>query len=99
MKARFLEEAEVRTRILHIWASNPMGGFFGKSRKVVKFYKGYCLKRAKAQREIEDHLRVQLAEAMEALQVDLGNGDLQERLSDLRERLSEVEKTISKGSR
>jgi len=47
MSARYLEDDFVKTKISHIWSIHSVGFFFGKLRKVVKFYKEYCLKEAK----------------------------------------------------
>jgi len=64
---------------------------------VVKFYKEYSLSMAKKQREEEAHLRSQLAEAMEALQLEPDNLQHQGRLSELGERLNLVEKKYVEG--
>jgi len=97
MSSCYLEVAEVRERITAIWSSRRPGGFFSKLRQVVHFYKGYCLQSAKAQREAEAHLRAQLSDAVEALQADPGNTEIQSRLSNLGEQVGEVEKHLVEG--
>lgn len=97
MNARYLEEVDVRTKILQIWKDNPAWVFLGKLRLVVKFYKGYCIQTAKAQRVEEAHLRVQLSQALEALQVDPSNSTCQSCLRTIGESLDAVERRHIEG--
>lgn len=92
MSGRYLSDNQVRARISQIWASNQTKSFFGKLKLVMKFYRGYCIEAAKAQRVEEAHLRSQLAEAVEELHADPSNEGCQSRLSDIGERLGEVER-------
>lgn len=97
MSARFLKVDEVKDRITAIWTSKRPRGFIGKLCQVVRFYKSYYLQAAKSQREADAHLRAQLSDAVEALEADPGNAELQGRLSSLGEQLGEFEKHLVEG--
>jgi len=91
MNGRYLKNAKVWAQIMHIWTSSRSGGFFRKLRKVVKYYKEFCLRTTKTFRKVEAHLRSELSEAVEALQADPANPSRQSHLNDIDEHLEEVE--------
>lgn len=91
MNVRYFDNIEVKVKFHQIWMDNPSLSFFGKLRRIVKFYKGHCIAAAKAHREEEAHLRLQLAEAVEALQANPSNPNCQAHLSDIEDRLGRIE--------
>lgn len=91
MNCRYLDDEKVKATFATIWSSHPTLGFFGKTRRCVRFFKGYCKQQAKANREKEVRLRTDLAQAMELLQVDPSSPHNQQRLSSCADDLEKLE--------
>jgi hypothetical protein len=73
MSSYYLDDEEVRVGIRRIWLANPTLGFTGNLRRATKFYKEFCIRKAKERRQIEADLRHNLADAVAALQDDPSN--------------------------
>lgn len=57
--------------ICDTWASSPTDApFFQKLKRVIRFYRRYCIQRAKAIRKEEDNLRYDLDQKNIGLQTD-----------------------------
>ena len=57
MNASFLKEQEVQANVCRIWAKHTQLPFFGKLQRCVKYYREFCMARAKAKRQEETELR------------------------------------------
>lgn len=59
MSSTYLEDAHPMIR--EIWAkAPPSASFFHKLKKITRFYRGFCIRRSKINREAEDALRLNL---------------------------------------
>jgi hypothetical protein len=99
MNSCYLDEEEVQAGIHRIWLANPTLGFTGKLRRVTKFYKEFCLRKAKERRQVEVDLHQRLSEAVEEPQSDSNNAVLQAQLSDLVDLVQSFEERQAEGQR
>ena len=99
MNASFLTESKVQDNIKRIWESNSNLAFFGKVRRCVKYYKSFCVNRAKEMRREEDILRRRVESSAAALQVDPTRLAWQHELVAASERLQKFEKKKIEGQR
>lgn len=68
MNAFYLDNKIVQTQVTHIWLKHQNLGFTGKLRRVVKYYKLFCVNMAKKRRAMEEGLRRELSAAVTTLQ-------------------------------
>lgn len=75
MNRAYLKDSNVVEQLKRIWTSSkPNMEFFGKLKRVVKFYKTMCKQRAYNYKEKETQLRTRIQSAQEALQAALVQG-------------------------
>jgi len=60
----------VKETLQQIWSQPLLTNFKKKLRKTTKFYKLFCIKKAKKKRESEIYLRIELAKAQATLHKD-----------------------------
>jgi exonuclease III len=71
MNGFYLQDKTVVAQLAQLWTSLPTSlGFFGKLRKVTKWFKEFGINQTKLRRAIEAQLRQQLASAQTYLQTD-----------------------------
>jgi hypothetical protein len=99
MSKYYLKDEVVKLNINLIWGSNPNLNFFGRLRKCVKYYKEYCVRKAKERRLSETKLRQQLSDAMVVLQSDPDNINHQNLVNELMDKLQVFEKRTVEGQR
>lgn len=91
MNSTYLSDPWVKARFHLIWERHANLGFFGKLRRVVKFYRGFCTSKAKALKAAEVLLRQQLEAATAALHGDPYSDSLQSQVGVVGEQLKEFE--------
>jgi hypothetical protein len=99
MSSFYLKNAEVKAQFERIWSSNPGLNFFGKLGRCIKFYKEFCIRKAKERRLIESDLRQKLSLALVALRVDPSNPNTQAEVSDILDLLQAFERRAADGQR
>lgn len=87
----FLDDPVVRETFTKIWSSHPGLSFFGKIRRCIRFYKGFCKQQSRCSRAEETRLRAELSQAMEGLQSNPANSTDQQRLADSADALEKLE--------
>jgi hypothetical protein len=93
MNGFYLQDKAVVVQLTQLWQSFPRSlGFFGKLRRLTKWYKELCIGQAKARRATESQLRHQIAIAQAGLQADPQNATLQECLDTSADQLKDFEK-------
>jgi exonuclease III len=93
MNGFYLQDKAVVVQLTQLWQSFPRSlGFFGKLRRLTKWYKEFCISQAKARRATESQLRHQIAVAQAGLQADPQNVTLQECLDSSADQLKDFEK-------
>ena len=99
MSSLYLKNPEVAYRVKRIWNQNPRSGFTAKLRRVVKFYRNFCVAKAGAFRAEELGLRQVVADATAELHNEPEDELLQERLGEAGEKLKLVEQRQAEGQR
>jgi hypothetical protein len=81
LNGAFFQDPTVVKDLAKLWLSFPSTlGFLGKLRRLVKWYKTYCLRKAKERRAEEANLRGHLSRAHGRLQVNPDDTNAQEEL-------------------
>lgn len=91
MNASYLDDPHVIAAFTRIWSSNPLLGFFGKTRKCTRFYRQFCKQKAARHREKEALLRRGLSQVMGDLQASPTDPHIQQRLSECADELERME--------
>jgi hypothetical protein len=99
MSTLYLKDKEVRRQVENIWRANPNLQYFGRLRKCIKFYKEYCIQKARDRRCTETDLRQRLAAALLALQGDPTNSKAQSQVSELADSLQGLERISVEGQK
>jgi hypothetical protein len=99
MSTFYLKEEAVRKGIERIWRSTPNLEFFGRLRRCVKFYREFCIRKAKERRVLEEELQHRLTAALAALQSDPANSVLQGQVCEIADRLQGFERRKVEGQR
>lgn len=97
LNSYFLKDEAVKENIKNIWAINFHLPFFGKIRRVIKFYKEFCLKKARDRRMEEDLARKNIVSAMTSLQDNVCIREAQDHFSMQLDKLREIEDKRIKG--
>lgn len=92
----YLKDPIVHSKIEEICNKSSSLPFFEKLRKCVKFYKGYCLKKAVTNRQEVEALRKEYAIMVEKLERDPNNLAMQRVLATLKDDLHQFEQTRSR---
>jgi hypothetical protein len=97
MNIRYLEEMKEEVKRIWLALDSNRFSFFAKIRRVIKFYKEYCIKKASEFKAKEAQLRQELVGAQTALQTNPLSGRLQLKVAVLKEKLSGFEKRKAEG--
>ena len=93
-------QKETKDEVKKIWLEqHPTASFFSKLSKVIRFYRSFCISKAKELRKAESELREEVTNAQNKLQSDQFNGTYQLRVAQLKERLIFFEKSKAEGAR
>lgn len=99
MSGQFLKDPAVVLQVGRIWNSNPRLSFTGKLRKVVRFYKGFCIDKAKAFRAEEVGLRKVVDALTTSLHANPADEAIQGRLGEAGDSLKSHERRQAEGQR
>lgn len=99
MNVSYLKDETVQRKIKHIWASNTQLPFYGKIKKCVRFYKEFCVQKAKENRAEEDMWRKRLERAVITLQATPEDAAAQASLLEASSFLRQVEERKLEGQR
>jgi hypothetical protein len=99
MNARHLKDPVVIDKIKHIWVAHSRLPFFSKVRRVVRFYRQFCIQKSNDRRMEEDQLRRQLEQVVAHLQADPGNQYPQGQMASCADRLNQFEESRAESQR
>lgn len=99
MSSYYLKDPVVKAAVERIWAQNHRLEFTGKLRRVIKFYKHFCTRKASERRAAEAALRSQLDALHIALQSDPHNPELYGQIREVGDLLAAFEKHVIEGQR
>jgi exonuclease III len=92
MNAAYLKDSEVVLSLNREWKSYPVHqSFFGKMRRILRWYKEMSIRKAKARRFREEELRARLSGAQERLHRDPLGLVVQEEVGRIKQELREYE--------
>jgi hypothetical protein len=96
----YLTDPQVVAELEKLWKESPAtAGFFGKMRRILKWYKEMCLTKARQRRAQEKELRDRLVIAQAALQRDPVNISYQETVEEILDELRTFEDWKTAGIR
>lgn len=88
MNGFYLQDPTVVKELTTLWISYPpRTSFFGKLRRILKWYKTFCIQKAKDQRIEEINLKALVSQAQEALHANPSCDVVQSQLASALEKL------------
>jgi hypothetical protein len=91
VNGRYLQDKEVVDQLIQVWRAQPLTlSFFGKSRRLIKWYKVFCRNRTQEQKAAETTFRQELVLAHQRLEADPDDINAQTALATTSESLQEL---------